>query len=179
MGPESGDKGGEIIALGAPEVLVKMACPTAKALVHGYKMHTKKKKKKKTYSSEIIVQKAEQNNLKACTATLIRGEITVCTGPSGSGKSSFAFETLFSEGQRRYVESLSPYIRQFVKQMPKPKVEQILGISASIAIEARQHSVNPRSTVGTMTEIYDYLRLLYARVGIPHCPKTGKTGNRQ
>ena len=99
--------------------------------------------------------------------------MTICAGPSGSGKSSFAFETVFAEGQRRYVESLSPYIRQFVKQMPKPKVEHIDGLSPSVAIEQRLHAANPRSTVGTMTEIYDYLRILYARIGIPHDPKTG------
>jgi len=173
MGPESGDKGGEIIATGSPEELMTTSCPTAKALTHGYAMQ-KPKRKTAAIQNEIIIEKARQNNLQACSASLGRNEITVCTGPSGSGKSSFAFETLFSEGQRRYVESLSPYIRQFVKQMPKPKVDQVTGISASIAIEARHHSVNPRSTVGTMTEIYDYLRVLYARVGIPHCPKTGK-----
>jgi excinuclease ABC subunit A len=174
MGPSSGEKGGECIAKGTPEELIKTDCPTAKALRHEYTPPKYKKRAKKEANNEIIVQNAEQNNLKGDTISIPRGKISVCTGPSGSGKSSFAFETLFSEGQRRYVESLSPYIRQFVKQMPKPKVGAVSGISASIAIEARQHNVNPRSTVGTMTEIYDYLRILYARKGIPHCPKTGK-----
>ncbi len=100
--------------------------------------------------------------------------LPICTGPSGSGKSSFAFETLYAEGQRRYIESLSPYARQFVKQMPKPKVAHIEGLSPAIAIEQKAHAGNPRSTIGTMTEIYDYLRVLYARIGIPHCPETGE-----
>lgn len=103
---------------------------------------------------------------------LPRGLITVCTGPSGSGKSSFAFETLYAEGQRRYIESMSFYARQFVKQMPKPKVERIEGLSPAIAIEQKSHAGNPRSTVGTITETYDYLRILYAHSGVAHCPET-------
>ena len=118
---------------------------------------------------------AEQNNLKHVDVTIPREKlITVCTGPSGSGKTSLAFETIYAEGQRRYIESLSPYARQFVKQMPKPKVAHVEGLSPAIAIEQKAHAGNPRSTVGTMTEIYDYLRILYARVGIPHCPETGE-----
>ncbi len=100
--------------------------------------------------------------------------MTVCTGPSGSVRTQFAFETVYAEGQRRYIESLSPYARQFVKQMPKPKVGQIEGLSPAIAIEQKTHAGNPRSTVGTMTEVYDYLRLLFARLGIAHCPETGE-----
>ena len=115
---------------------------------------------------------ASENNLQSVSATIPRGKITLCTGPSGSGKSSFAFDTLYAEGQRRYVESLSPYLRQFVEQMPKPKFEQIEGLSPAIAIEQKKHAGNPRSTVGTMTEIYDYLRLLYARLGTAYCPET-------
>ena len=173
MGPESGYAGGQIIATGTPEEIVKIDCPTAKALLNQYEP-IKKAKKASTNGKDIEVYGAEQNNLKKCSTTIARNQITVCTGPSGSGKSSFAFETVFSEGQRRYVESLSPYIRQFVKQMPKPKVERIEGLSPAVAIEQRIGANNPRSTVGTMTEIYDYLRLLYARIGIPHDPKTGK-----
>ncbi len=107
-------------------------------------------------------------------SSIPREKMTVCTGPSGSGKTSLAFETIYAEGQRRYIESLSPYARQFVKQMPKPKVGHVEGLSPAIAIEQKAHAGNPRSTVGTMTEIYDYLRVLYARIGIPHDPETGE-----
>jgi len=103
----------------------------------------------------------------------------VITGISGSGKSSLAFDTLYAEGQRRYIESLSAYARQFLGVMQKPEVDKIEGISPAIAIDQRKASHNPRSTVGTITEIYDYLRLLYARAGIPHCPKCGKVISRQ
>jgi excinuclease ABC subunit A len=105
---------------------------------------------------------------------LPRGKIVVFTGPSGSGKSSLAFDTIYAEGQRRYVESLSAYARQFLEQLAKPDVERIEGLSPAIAIEQRPLSKSPRSTVGTVTEIADYLRLLYARVGVPHCPSCGK-----
>lgn len=174
MGPESGAAGGKIIATGTPQEIMKSSCPTAKALRCEYEPHKKSKRKASSAPTEIQVYQAEQNNLKKCSTAIPRNQITVCTGPSGSGKSSFAFETIFAEGQRRYVESLSPYVRQFVKQMPKPKVERIEGLCPAVAIEQRLSSTNPRSTVGTMTEIYDFLRLLYARVGIPHCPKTKK-----
>ncbi len=123
---------------------------------------------------KLSVTGAEQNNLKNVNVTIPRERLTVCTGPSGSGKTSLAFETIYAEGQRRYIESLSPYARQFVKQMPKPKVGHVEGLSPAIAIEQKAHAGNPRSTVGTMTEIYDYLRVLYARVGIPHDPDTGE-----
>ena len=103
-----------------------------------------------------------------------REQLTICTGPSGSGKSSLAFDTIYAEGQRSYIESLSPYARQFVKQMSKPKVGRVEGLSPAIAIEQKAHAGNPRSTVGTMTEIYDYLRVLFARIGIPHDPETGE-----
>ena len=138
---------------------------------------SKRKHKKETTTheiQEISVQGAEQNNLKHLDVKIPRLKMTVCTGPSGSGKSSLAFDTIYAEGQRRYIESLSPYARQFVKQMPKPKVGHVEGLSPAIAIEQKAHAGNPRSTVGTMTEIYDYLRILYARLGIPHCPETGE-----
>ncbi len=178
MGPESGDKGGEIMATGTPEQLAKTECPTGlilKPLLYGDEKLASASKKSKPYkaSSAIHVVGAAQNNLKNIEATIPRGKMTICAGPSGSGKSSFAFETVFAEGQRRYVESLSPYIRQFVRQMPKPIVDHIDGLSPSVAIEQRLHATNPRSTVGTMTEVYDYLRILYSRIGVPHDPKTG------
>jgi len=122
----------------------------------------------------LVVRGAAQHNLKNVSCELPRNRLVVITGPSGSGKSSLAFDTIYAEGQRRYVESLSAYARQFLDQLPKPKVESIEGLSPAIAIEQRALGKSPRSTVGTVTEIADYLRLLYARVGIPHCPKSGK-----
>jgi len=122
----------------------------------------------------LVVVGARQHNLKSVSLSLPRGQIVVFTGPSGSGKSSLAFDTIYAEGQRRYVESLSAYARQFLEQLAKPDVERIEGLSPAIAIEQRPLSKSPRSTVGTVTEIADYLRLLYARVGVPHCPSCGK-----
>jgi excinuclease ABC subunit A len=122
----------------------------------------------------LVVVGARQHNLRNVSLSLPRGKIVVFTGPSGSGKSSLAFDTIYAEGQRRYVESLSAYARQFLEQLAKPDVERIDGLSPAIAIEQRPLSKSPRSTVGTVTEIADYLRLLYARVGVPHCPSCGK-----
>ncbi len=125
-------------------------------------------------SSEIVIRGASEHNLKRLDLTLPRNRLIVITGVSGSGKSSLAFDTLYAEGQRRYVESLSAYARQFLEQMEKPDVESIEGLSPAISIEQRTTSRNPRSTVGTVTEIYDYLRLLFARIGRPHCHRCGK-----
>jgi excinuclease ABC subunit A len=122
----------------------------------------------------LVVRGARQHNLKNITCELPRNHLVVVTGPSGSGKSSLAFDTIYAEGQRRYVESLSAYARQFLDQLPKPRVDSIEGLSPAIAIEQRALGKSPRSTVGTVTEIADYLRLLYARVGTPHCPVTGQ-----
>jgi excinuclease ABC subunit A len=128
---------------------------------------------------KIIIKGAREHNLKNIDLELPRNKLIVITGISGSGKSSLAFDTIYAEGQRRYVESLSAYARQFLEQMDKPEVEFIEGLSPAISIEQKSVSKNPRSTVGTVTEIYDYLRLLYARIGHPHCPKCGKVITQQ
>ncbi len=128
---------------------------------------------------EIFVKGAKENNLKNIDVHIPRNTLTVFTGLSGSGKSTLAFDTIFAEGQRRYVESLSSYARQFLGQMEKPNVESIDGLSPAISIDQKTTSHNPRSTVGTVTEIYDYMRLLFARVGVPHCPQCGREIRRQ
>ena len=130
-------------------------------------------------NDQIIIRGARENNLKNVDLTIPRDKLVVFTGLSGSGKSSLAFDTIYAEGQRRYVESLSSYARQFLGQMDKPDVDSIDGLSPAISIDQKTTSKNPRSTVGTVTEIYDYLRLLWARVGVPHCPKCGKEISRQ
>ena len=130
-------------------------------------------------NDKIIIKGAKENNLKNVDLEIPRNKLVVFTGLSGSGKSSLAFDTIYAEGQRRYVESLSSYARQFLGLMEKPDVEYIEGLSPAISIDQKTTSKNPRSTVGTVTEIYDYLRLLYARVGVPHCPKCGKRIKKQ
>ena len=127
----------------------------------------------------IRIRGAREHNLKNIDVNIPRNEFVVLTGLSGSGKSSLAFDTIYAEGQRRYMESLSSYARQFLGQMEKPDVDDIQGLSPAISIDQKSTNRNPRSTVGTVTEIYDYLRLLYARVGIPHCPKCGKVIAKQ
>jgi excinuclease ABC subunit A len=190
IGPEGGREGGRIIATGTPEQISTLDTPTGhavhdvlahdvpgrinQALQTAKHHHAQHKERERHLIKEIAVTDAEQNNLKGIAVSIPREKITICTGPSGSGKTSLAFETIYAEGQRRYIESLSPYARQFVKQMPKPKVGHVEGLSPAIAIEQKAHAGNPRSTIGTMTETYDYLRILYARIGIPHCPDTGE-----
>ena len=124
-------------------------------------------------NQKIVIKGANQHNLKNISLELPKNKLIVFTGVSGSGKSSLAFDTLYAEGQRRYVESLSSYARQFLGLMEKPDVESITGLSPSISIDQKTTSSNPRSTVGTITEIYGYLRLLYGHIGVPHCPKCG------
>ncbi len=122
---------------------------------------------------KLIIKGAREHNLKNISLELPRDKLIVISGLSGSGKSSLAFDTIFAEGQRRYVESLSSYARQFLGRMDKPDLDYIEGLSPAISIEQKTTHRNPRSTVGTVTEIYDYYRLLFARIGIPHCPKCG------
>src|SRR6187551_1326605 len=128
---------------------------------------------------KIVVRGAREHNLKNIDVEIPRNQLVVISGLSGSGKSSLAFDTIFAEGQRRYVESLSAYARQFLGLMEKPDVDQIDGLSPAISIDQKSTSRNPRSTVATVTEIYDYLRLLYARIGVPHCPVCSKPVTRQ
>src|SRR4028119_1227869 len=128
---------------------------------------------------KIIVKGAREHNLKDVDIEIPRDRLTVITGLSGSGKSSLAFDTIYAEGQRRYVESLSAYARQFLGMMEKPDVDSIEGLSPAISIEQKTAGRNPRSTVGTVTEVYDYLRLLWARAGTPHCPNCGRPVQRQ
>ena len=130
-------------------------------------------------NDKIVIKGAKEHNLKNINIEIPRDKLVVITGLSGSGKSSLAFDTLYAEGQRRYVESLSAYARQFLGLMEKPDVESIDGLSPAISIDQKTTSKNPRSTVGTVTEIYDYIRLLYARIGVPYCPKCGKKIEKQ
>ena len=127
----------------------------------------------------IKIRGANEHNLKLVNLDIPRDSLVVLTGLSGSGKSSLAFDTIYAEGQRRYMESLSSYARQFLGQMEKPDVELIEGLSPAISIDQKSTNRNPRSTVGTVTEIYDYMRLLFARVGVPHCPECGREIKKQ
>jgi excinuclease ABC subunit A len=192
LGPDGGSGGGEIVAEGTPEQVASskrsytglalkkvLAAHRPQALIA--KRNGKKGKAvskqlsaiSDALSPSIIVQGAQQHNLKNIDLEMPRERMTVCCGPSGSGKSSLALDTVYAEGQRRYIESLSAYARQFLGQMQKPKVDHISGLSPAISIEQKTTSKSPRSTVGTVTEIYDYLRILFARLGQPYCPKCG------
>ena len=181
MGPGGGVHGGEVVIAGTPEEVAackrsKTGAALAKALKGSpsvAKPSTKAKKSKPApprLAKEIKVRGATQHNLRGIDANINRNEMTVFCGPSGSGKSSMAMDTIYAEGQRRYVESLSSYARQFVNQLEKPKVEQIEGLSPAIAIEQKNLGSTPRSTVGTVTEVYDYLRILFSRLGVGYCP---------
>jgi excinuclease ABC subunit A len=192
LGPEGGELGGRIVAEGTPEqvaqntsshtgaVLRRVLAPAARNAVGGKVKVKKTATPKRRKSSEeglaaIAVRGARQHNLKGVDVDIPRHQMTVCSGPSGSGKSSLAIDTLYAEGQRRYVESLSSYARQFLAPLQKPKVERISGLSPAVSIEQKTTSKSPRSTVGTVTEIHDYLRILFARLGQPYCPSCGRS----
>ncbi len=181
LGPDGGADGGRVVCTGTPETVAECAeSYTGQALKPVLNGNSAKSRNGKPVRGKIrnlqskidnlLVQGAQQHNLKNIDVSIPRERMTVCCGPSGSGKSSLAMDTIFAEGQRRYVESLSAYARQFLGQMQKPKVEHVSGLSPAISIEQQTTSKSPRSTVGTVTEIYDYLRILYARLGQPHCP---------
>ncbi|HEX4150116.1 MAG TPA: excinuclease ABC subunit A, partial [Pirellulales bacterium] len=178
LGPEGGEAGGRIVAAGSPEEISRVKeSYTGRALAAVFDPSKKPSharpaggKRKVETAKFIRVRGARQHNLKSVDAEIPRDQMTVCCGPSGSGKSSLAMDTIYAEGQRRYVESLSSYARQFVGQMQKPLLEHIEGLSPAIAIEQKNLGHTPRSTVGTVTEIYDYLRILFARLGKAFCP---------
>ncbi len=172
LGPGPGIHGGKVVGTGTPEQIAQLNTPTGQAL-RGLEPGEKTENPHKV-NEHIEIIGAQENNLKNVSLKIPRGKMTVFTGPSGSGKSSLAFETLYAEGQRRYTETLPSYSRALVKQLSKPKVERIEGLSPSIALEQKTGGLNPRSTVGTITEIYDLLRVLYAHLGVAHDPETGK-----
>ncbi len=184
IGPEGGKGGGEVVFAGQPKDIVNVkesytgsslakhiAAPPIKPSTGKKAVATKRKGPATTLPATVRVENAVEHNLKDVTLDIPHHSLTVFCGPSGSGKSSLAMDTIYAEGQRRYVESLSSYARQFVGQMPKPNVHRIDGLAPAIAIEQKTVAHNPRSTVGTVTEIYDYLRVLMARLGEPHCPE--------
>lgn len=178
LGPGAGAKGGKIVGEGTPEEIAKLKSPTGlavKAALGKQKIPQPMARKRDGHQDRAIeIKNASQNNLKGISLSIPRSKITVLTGPSGSGKSSLAFETIYAEGQRRYAETLPPYARAAIKQLPKPKVDSIEGLSPAIALEQKTGGLNPRSTIGTITEIYDWLRILYAHLGIAHCPESGE-----
>jgi excinuclease ABC subunit A len=180
LGPEGGSGGGKVVCAGTPEDVAACAESFTGQALRSVLSPKRKQGRKPTRRSlsglvdgkltHLRVEGAQQHNLKNLTVEMPREEMTVCCGPSGSGKSSLALDTIYAEGQRRYIESLSAYARQFLGQMQKPKVEHVSGLSPAISIEQKTASKSPRSTVGTVTEVYDYLRVLYARLGQPYCP---------
>jgi len=189
LGPEGGEEGGRVVATGTPEeVMCTAESYTGQALSGFMKRQRRRAARRRVGrraregsvaaelgdTQEITVRGAREHNLKSVNASVPRNRMTVFSGVSGSGKTSLALDTIYAEGQRRYVESLSAYARQFVGQMPKPKVDQVSGLSPAICIEQKQRGGSPRSTVGTVTEVHDYLRALYSRIGRPHCPDCGQ-----
>ena len=183
LGPEGGDQGGWVVASGPPEELAEAENSYTGQIIKEVLSNGGRKKLLETTSStqsssspttHIKIKGAKEHNLKSVDVEIPLRKMTVLTGVSGSGKTSLALDTIYAEGQRRYVESLSSYARQFLGQMPKPHVDFISGLAPSVAIEQKPASKSPRSTVGTVTEIYDYMRVLFARIGIPHCHQCGR-----
>ncbi|MFT5585708.1 MAG: excinuclease ABC subunit A [Cognaticolwellia sp.] len=180
MGPEGGNAGGRLVGSGTPEHIATLDTPTGRVLAAlpdfgGPPTQFKPKRAKRTaQQSDLVLTGASCHNLKSIDVRIPQGSFTVVTGPSGSGKSSLAFHTIFAEGQRRYVECMSTYARRFLGRLDRAPVEKIEGLAPAIAINQKRAGRNPRSTVATVTEIYDYLRLLFARIGEPHCPHCGK-----
>ena len=179
LGPEGGEAGGRVIAEGTPDMVAGVAASSTgrilgKALLPQISPQIPEPVKRAAsgdgHIREITVRGAREHNLNDLSVSIPRDRMTVFTGVSGSGKTSLALDTIYAEGQRRYVESLSAYARQFLQQMQKPKVDHIVGLSPAISIEQKAPGRNPRSTVGTITEVYEYLRALYALIGVPHCP---------
>ncbi|MDP3682484.1 MAG: excinuclease ABC subunit A, partial [Ignavibacteria bacterium] len=179
MGPKAGQHGGEIIAQGTAEEIIQNENSITGKYLSGKLSIPLPKKRKSGKTSSLKIIGAREHNLKNIDVEIPRNSLTVITGLSGSGKSSLAFDTIYAEGQRRYIECLSAYARQFLDMLEKPDVDSIEGLSPAISIEQKSASGNPRSTVGTVTEIYDYLRLLYARVGVAHCYNCGKPVTKQ
>ena len=179
IGPGAGVHGGEVVCAGTLEEIMACDRSVTGQYLSGKKFIPVPATRREGNGKWLTVKGAQQNNLKKVNASIPLGTFTAVTGVSGSGKSSLAFDTIYAEGQRRYVESLSSYARMFLGQMEKPDVDYIDGLSPAISIDQKTTSKNPRSTVGTVTEIYDYLRLLWARVGTPHCPKCGKEIQQQ
>ena len=178
LGPGAGIDGGRLIGQGPPETIATLSTPTGLALKNTLKNkppfpHQPAAKKQPTRSIDRHQKCPAKQFERTFRFRFPRNKITVLTRPSGSGKSSLAFETLYAEGERRYAETLSGYARQAIEQMPKPKVDEITGLSPAIAIEQKTGSLNPRSTIGTITEIYDWLRILYAHLGTAYCPESG------
>ncbi len=174
LGPGPGAEGGNIIFTGTPDELLKEQTETAKALRPSKLKLTKHKKKRVSQQNSICIHGARENNLKNISLDIPRDELVVVTGLSGSGKSTLAFDIIFAEGQRRFLDSMSPYARQFAGQLEKPDIDRITGLPPTVAIEQRVSRGGGKSTTGTITEIYHFLRLLYAKIGIQHCPDSGE-----
>ncbi len=179
LGPGGGHEGGLIVAQGSPEALAQQGQSATAVMLREVLGRSRRhlgrrsRPRPRRRQDHIVVKGAREHNLADVEARIPLHQLTVVSGVSGSGKTSFALDTLYAEGQRRFVESLSPYARQFVSQMPKPKVDRVTGLPPAIAIDQTGRSYSPRSTVGTSTEVYDYLRLLFARLAQPHCPQCG------
>jgi excinuclease ABC subunit A len=175
LGPQAADKGGKVIAEGTLDAITKKDTPTGRALKEFLLNKDGNKKQKKTPKAsfeDMKIVNAKQNNLKNLNVTIPHNQISVFTGPSGSGKSSLAFDTIFAEGQRRYIDALPSFTKQLLIKMPKPSIDKIENLTPTIAIEQKGHHTNPRSTVGTLTEVYDLLRLIFTHLGVAYCPET-------